>query len=71
MRQSIEAVVYHLQRIAQIIFTARPSGQIGKVSRDSGTVRGSVVLIKADALDREGEFLVHRVRHPILRARSE
>jgi hypothetical protein len=59
MRQVIEAVVNHLQCVAQILLPTCSPGQVGKVGGDARAVRWLVVLVEADALEVEGKFFVH------------
>ena len=63
--QGVEAVVDHLQRLAQVLLAFGPAGQIGEVGGDARAVRRLVMLIEANALDREGKRWVqggHGVR---------
>ncbi|KAF1049019.1 MAG: hypothetical protein GAK34_02112 [Delftia tsuruhatensis] len=59
VRQSIEAVVHHRERIAQVLLTAFTAGQIGKVGGNARAVRWLIVFIETNALEMEAEFLVH------------
>lgn len=53
MRQRIEAVVNHLQGVAQVLLPAGAPGEVGKVGGDACAVRGLVMLVEANAAEVE------------------
>ena len=59
MRQVVETVVDHLHRSAQVLLPTLSTCQIGKISRQSGTVRRDIVLIETDALEAISKICVH------------
>jgi len=59
MRQVVEPLVDHPQRVAQVFLAAFAPGQVGEVGGDARVVRGTIVFIKRKALDAEGEIVAH------------
>jgi hypothetical protein len=53
IRQGIEAVVDHANRVAQIFPAILASRQIRKVGRDAGIARRAIIFVEPDALDRK------------------
>ena len=61
--QRIESVVDHVQRAAQVLLTALTTRQVGEVGGQAGVFRRNVVLVEAQTVDAETEFVAHGV-HP-------
>ena len=59
MRQVVEAIVNHPQRVAQILLPARSPGQVGKIGSYARAVRWLIVFIETNALEVKGKFFVH------------
>src|SRR5690554_317682 len=64
MRQAIEAVINHLQGVAQIILAVFSPGQIGKICRETGRICRPIILIKGNAVNGIKEFCFHFVCCP-------
>ena len=59
MRQRIEAVINHLQSVAQILLAAIASRQIRKVGGGARVVGGTIIFVEPNTLNRKGEIVVH------------
>ena len=59
MRQIIETIVNHLQRIAQILLAALASRQIRKVGCDARLRRWLIVFIETNTLNRKCKLITH------------
>ncbi len=59
LRQGIEPVVDHLQGVTEVLTATIASGQIGKIGGDARILRGKIILVKRNALDREIKVLRH------------
>ena len=66
MRQGIEAIVDHRQRVTQVLLTAFAPGQVGKVGGDPRVVCWVIMLIEANTFDGEREIFTHFALAPLI-----
>ncbi len=67
VRQVVEAVVDHADRVAQVFLAGCATGQVGEVGGDARAVSGLVVLVEGDARDAESEGVGRHGRRSGLR----